>query len=75
MKCPICRADPKFVRTFETIQHRNMTERRKLCIKCSSAWKTIEEVFENPNDVTPNTIKTTGEIPEKAGDWNSVFKK
>jgi len=45
MKCPICRADAKFVRTFETIQHRNLTERRKYCIRCSSAWKTMEEVF------------------------------
>jgi transcriptional regulator NrdR family protein len=50
MKCPICRADEKFVRTFETIQHRNMTERRKLCNKCSSAWKTIEQILEKKGE-------------------------
>lgn len=50
MKCPICRADEKFIRTYETIQHRNLTERRKLCEKCSSVWKTMEQVFEKHNE-------------------------
>jgi transcriptional regulator NrdR family protein len=50
MKCPICRADEKFVKTFETVQHRNMTERRKLCLKCFSAWKTMEQIFERSEE-------------------------
>jgi transcriptional regulator NrdR family protein len=51
MKCPICKADPKFLRTYETIQHRNLTERRKLCLKCGSAWKTMEHIFEKKEEV------------------------
>ena len=43
MKCPICEANEKFIRTYETITHKDSTERRKLCIKCSSSWKTIEQ--------------------------------
>ena len=50
MKCPICQADSKFVRTFETIQHQKMTERRKFCLKCSSVWKTIEQVSDGQED-------------------------
>lgn len=52
MKCPICKADEKFVRTYETIQHKDKTERRKLCIKCSSAWKTMEHLAEPENTIT-----------------------
>lgn len=52
MKCPICRTDGKFVRTIETIQHRNMTERKKYCLQCGSAWKTMEQFFDlNETDV------------------------
>lgn len=56
MKCPICRASEKFIRTYETIQHRNLTERRKLCLQCSSAWKTMEQVFEKQEEKKKSEI-------------------
>ena len=54
MKCPACRTGENFIRTFETIQHRNMTERRKLCLKCGNAWKTIEQFLMGDKDKSTN---------------------
>ncbi|MBS1513877.1 MAG: hypothetical protein JSS63_02520 [Bacteroidetes bacterium] len=42
MNCPTCKAESKFVRTYETIQNRNSTIRRKFCQKCGGAWITEE---------------------------------
>ncbi|MBN8571801.1 MAG: hypothetical protein J0M18_19435 [Ignavibacteria bacterium] len=65
MKCIACRADEKFVRTFETIQHEERTERRKLCMKCGSSWKTWEYLFERienpPHTATQSTKNKTKE--------------
>lgn len=62
MKCPICNADSKFVREYEAIQHEHFIERRKYCRKCSSAWKTMEQIATEEEIEKARLLKQESEI-------------
>ena len=68
MKCPFCRADEKLIKTYETVQHRSSTERRKYCTSCSSAWKTIEEVFDKERELCESGVTDENKKLEKAAE-------
>jgi len=68
MKCPICRAGSKLLRTYETVQHRNLTERRKFCLNCGSAWKTMEHIFEKDEEEEVKIEKIHKPAPPKRFD-------